>query len=303
MTSMEIASLSSKRILIVGIVRNGAQTLRSEIEALRTSFSHFKSVTFYIVESDSEDNTVEVLTSLKKQISNFDYKTLGNVREKIQERIRRISFCRNTYVEYVHANKDKFDYVVVADLDGVNTLLNSEKVLSCWSRSDWDVCTANQVGPYYDIYALRAKEWSERDCWNEARALYSSGMNPVKAWVRAIQKKQILIPEDSDWIEVKSAFGGLAIYSIKAFLVGKYDVISASESRVSEHVPFHEEICSKHMRMYINPRLTNFDFNIHNDFKRLSRRSKLLLKYLLSIASPSFFVSRFMPELQLDRKG
>jgi hypothetical protein len=150
---------------------------------------------------------------------------------------------------------------------------------------------------------LRAKEWSERDCWNEARALYSSGMNPVKAWVRAIQKKQILIPEDSDWIEVKSAFGGLAIYSINAFLAGKYDVNSASESRVSEHVPFHEEICSQSMRMYINPRLTNFDFNIHNDFKRLSRRFKLLLKYLLSIGSPSFFVCRFMPELLLERKG
>lgn len=303
MTSMEIASLSSKRILIVGIIRNGAQTVRSEIEALRTSFSHFKSVTFYIVESDSEDNTVEVLTSLKKQISDFDYTTLGNVRYRIHERISRISFCRNNYVEYVHANKDKFDYVVVADLDGVNTLLNSEKVLSCWSRSDWDVCTANQVGPYYDIYALRADNWCESDCWNEARALYSSGMNPMRAWIIAIRQKQIQIPENSDWIEVKSAFGGLAIYSIYAFLLGQYDTKTVSESGVSEHVPFNLAVTSARMKILINPELTNFYLNIHNDFNRPLRRFLLLLKLFVSMIAPGFFVRKFMPPLSPNWKG
>jgi len=225
------------------------------------------------------------------------------VRANIDERIARITYCRNAYVDYVHKRKDDFDFIAVADLDGVNILLNANKVLSCWSRSDWDVCTANQLGPYYDIYALRAENWNEKDCWNEARALYSSGLNPIKASITSIQKKQILIPEDSEWIRVTSAFGGLAIYSKDAFLLGRYDVRTKSEFRVSEHVPFNESISSNDFRIFINPKLTNFELNIHNDFNRLSRRIKLAAKYLISVIHPGFFVKHLMPELQSDRKG
>ena len=303
MMSEEITDLSSKRILIVGIIRNGSKTLSKEIETLATSFSLSGNVSFYIVESDSEDNTLNVLNHLKSTVENFEYISLGNVRANIDERIARITYCRNAYVDYVHKRKDDFDYIVVADLDGVNILLNANKVLSCWSRRDWDVCTANQLGPYYDIYALRAKNWNEKDCWNEARALYSSGLNPIKAWITSIQKKQILIPEDSEWIRVTSAFGGLAIYSKDAFVLGRYDVRTNSEIGVSEHVPFNECISSKDLRIFINPKLTNFELNIHNDFNRLSRRIKLAAKYLISVIHPGFFVKNLMPELQSERKG
>jgi len=183
MMSEEITELSSKRILIVGIIRNGSKTLLKEIETLATSFSPFGKVSFFIVESDSEDNTLNVLNHLESNVENFEYISLGNVRKNIDERIARITYCRNAYVEYFHKYKHDFDFIAVADLDGVNVLLNANKVLSCWSRSDWDVCTANQLGPYYDIYALRAENWNEKDCWNEARALYSSGLNPIKAWI------------------------------------------------------------------------------------------------------------------------
>jgi hypothetical protein len=303
MMSEEITDLSSKRILIVGIIRNGSKALSKEIETLATSFSLFGNVSFYIVESDSEDNTLNVLNQLKSTVENFEYTSLGNVRANIDERIARITYCRNAYVDYVHKRKDDFDFIAVADLDGVNILLNANKVLSCWSRSDWDVCTANQLGPYYDIYALRAENWNEKDCWNEARALYSSGLNPIKALITSIQKKQIFIPEDSEWIRVTSAFGGLAIYSKDAFLLGRYDVKTKSESRVSEHVPFNESISSNDFRIFINPKLTNFELNIHNDFNRLSRRIKLAAKYLISVIHPGFFVKHLMPELQSDRKG
>ena len=290
-------SLDSFEVLIVGLVRNCEPSLESEVETLRASFESFKKVSFFLVESDSTDGSLGALKELAISIPNFEFLSLGNIRQSIPDRIERIAHCRNVYLDYVRNTSDKCDYVVVADLDGVNKLLTKEKIATCWQVEGWSACTANQTGPYYDIYALRAPGWSEIDCWNEARSLYASGMNPIKSWVKAIREKQRIIPESEDWIEVTSAFGGLAIYKTEAFLEGNYQTFSGDELNVSEHVPFNLKLTETGHRIFINPKLTNFDFNEHNDFSRLSRRLKMSLKYLLSIAAPNWVVRLFMPDL------
>ena len=290
-------SLESFNVLIVGLVRNCEPSLESEVETLRASFEDFKKVSFFLVESDSTDGSLGALKELAISIPNFEFLSLGNIRQSIPDRIERIAHCRNAYLDYVRTTSEKFDYVVVADLDGVNNLLTKEKVATCWQVEGWSACTANQTGPYYDIYALRAPGWSEIDCWNEARSLYASGMNPIKSWVKAIREKQRIIPESEDWIEVTSAFGGLAIYKTEAFLEGNYQTFSGDELNVSEHVPFNLKLTKAGHRIFINPKLTNFDFNEHNDFSRLSRHLKMSLKYLLSIAAPNWVVRLFMPDL------
>jgi hypothetical protein len=236
---------------------------------------------------------------LATRIPNFQFLSLGNLRQSIPDRIERIAHCRNAYLDYVRTTSRKFDYVVVADLDGVNNLLTKEKVATCWKFDEWSACTANQTGPYYDIYALRASGWSEMDCWNEARSLYASGMNPVKSWVKAIRDKQRMIPESEDWIEVTSAFGGLAIYKTEAFLEGNYQTFSDDELNVSEHVPFNLKLVASGHKIFINPKLTNFAFNEHNDFSRFSRRLKTSFKYLMSLFAPNWVVNLFMPHLSM----
>ncbi len=297
MKLQQVPNLESFKVLIVGLVRNCEPSLESQVETLRASFEDFKKVSFFLVESDSADGSLESLRELATRIPNFQYLSLGNLRQSIPDRIERIAHCRNAYLDYVRTTSEKLDYVVVADLDGVNNLLTREKVATCWKFDGWSACTANQTGPYYDIYALRAPGWSEMDCWNEARSLYASGMNPVKSWVKAIRDKQRIILESEDWIEVTSAFGGLAIYKIEAFLEGNYRTFSDDELNVSEHVPFNLKLTETGHRIFINPKLTNFDFNEHNDFSRLSRRLKMSLKYLLSIAAPNWVVRLFMPGL------
>ena len=222
----QVPNLESFEVLIVGLVRNCETSLKSEVETLRASFEDFKNVSFFLVESDSTDGSLEALRELATRIPNFKFLSLGNLRQSIPDRIKRIAHCRNAYLDYVRTTSENFDYVVVADLDGVNNLLTKEKVATCWKFDGWSACTANQTGPYYDIYALRAPGWSEMDCWNEARSLYASGMNPVKSWVKAIIDKQRIIPESEDWIEVTSALGGLAIYKTEAFLKGNYQTFS-----------------------------------------------------------------------------
>jgi len=299
----QIPSLESFEVLIVGLVRNCEPSLESEVETLRASFEDFKNVSFFLVESDSTDGSLEALRELATRIPNFKFLSLGNLRQSIPDRIERIAHCRNTYLDYVRNTSDKCDYVVVADLDGVNNLLTKEKVATCWKFDGWSACTANQTGPYYDIYALRAPGWSEMDCWNEARSLYASGMNPVKSWVKAIRDKQRIISESEDWIEVTSAFGGLAIYKIEAFLEGNYRTFSDDELNVSEHVPFNLKLVASGHRIFINPKLTNFAFNEHNDFSRLSRRLKLSFKYLMSLFAPHWVVNLFMPHLSMKNNS
>jgi glycosyltransferase involved in cell wall biosynthesis len=299
----QVPSLESFEVLIVGLVRNCEPSLESEVETLRASFEDFKNVSFFLVESDSTDGSLEALRELATRIPNFQFLSLGNLRQSISDRIERIAHCRNAYLDYVRTTSKKFDYVVVADLDGVNNLLTKEKVATCWKFDGWSVCTANQTGPYYDIYALRAPGWSEMDCWNEARSLYASGMNPVKSWVKAIRDKQRIIPESEDWIEVTSAFGGLAIYKTEAFLKGNYQTFSDAELNVSEHVPFNLKLVASGHRIFINPKLTNFAFNEHNDFSRLSRQLKMSFKYLMSLFAPNWVVNLFMPHLSMKNNS
>ena len=127
-----------------------------------------------------------------------------------------------------------FDYIVIADLDDVNDSLSNVAVQSCWERTDWDVCTANQDGPYYDIWALRHQLWSPNDCWEMKRFLVSHGVDHSKAMQSAVFSRMIRIPKNSPWIEVDSAFGGLAIYRSDCLRHAKYNGVSSSGYEVCD---------------------------------------------------------------------
>ena len=291
-----LLALEKARILVVGVIRDGEDKLSTEIYRLRDSFSDAKVVSFYVVESDSTDNTRDVLSNLKSSLPNFGFTTLGTLSISIPNRVKRIAHCRNIYLEYVKSHKHDFDFIVVADLDGVNSLLDASSIRSCWSRSDWDVCTANQLGPYYDIYALRSTGWSEGDCWDEVSELVNYGYHPLKAWKKAVRDKQIRIPKGSDWIEVDSSFGGLALYSTESFIHGCYSDLDDA-NKVCEHVVFNKAVKQNGNRIFINPNLINFSYNIHNDWHRLSRKIKYQIRYLLSWLMPNWYIRKFMPEL------
>jgi hypothetical protein len=160
----------------------------------------------------------------------------------------------------------KFDYLVVADMDGVNNELTSESIESCFTQeSKWDVIFGNQLGPYYDIWALRHKYWCPTDCWQEFNFLVGAGLNRGTALVSSVLSRQIRIPIESPWIEVDSAFGGIGIY--KAInLGGKFYVgIDSQGGEVCEHVHFHNQIKSEGGRLFINPKFINAGYTEHTE--------------------------------------
>jgi hypothetical protein len=107
---------------------------------------------------------------LKKESKNLDFISLETLRSTIPDRIERIRYCRNHYIEFIrnHQENKQWDFTVVADLDGMNSKINSVGIASCFKDSPtWDVVTANQAGGYYDLYALRHIFWMPNDCFSE----------------------------------------------------------------------------------------------------------------------------------------
>jgi len=286
------------KILLVGTVSNVAKTIDKELKIVFKALSIFDSVDIFLVESDSNDATTISLNNTKFSNLNFQFMSFGTLRGKYPNRIERIAFCRNVYVKYIQANykKNKWDYIAVADLDGMNLNLSKKAIKSCFEfNTKWDGMMANQKFGYYDIYALRAKEWVEEDCFlamSHARKIKPkpklftfSFLNFIIQFIHFDKLRQTYIYDkmkilklNSDLIRVQSAFGGFAIYRPYVF-VGQY--YKTSDLVESEHVYFHRTGNNRNRNFYINPRLINNYMNTYN-INRLTiiRFLRELKKYL-----------------------
>jgi hypothetical protein len=255
----------TEKVLVVGLARNVAKHLGVEIDRLENDLKKiFAQVSFFIVESDSSDSTCNVLTELKEEFVNFDFISLGNLESKIPNRIERLTYCRNVYVDKIRSlSKYKnFDFIIVNDFDIKNNKLNLNSISKYLIDNSWDGLFANQSGYYYDIYALRSKNWSEGDCFEEYKNL-SQYTSQKKAKKMAIWSKMRKISSKVEPIKVDSAFGGLAIYRKNLFL--KFDYSNSENNyKISEHVNFNTKVTSDGGKLFILPSMTNFSWNSHN---------------------------------------
>ncbi len=275
------------RILIVGLIRNGEATLDQDRARITAAVRPLGDVRWFVVESDSTDATVSKLGATQATDPTFRFTSLGALRERLPRRTHRIAHCRNEYLAEIRRNPDyaAVDLVVVADLDGINCLLNDAAVASCLERDDWDVCTANQRGPYYDGWALRHPEWSPNDCWRQYHFLTEHGLPSHRAMFAAIESRMVTISEHRAWIEVESAFSGLAIYKRPLFDEGTYNGVSDVGGEVCEHVSFHNQLRTSGAKIFINPKLINAGYTQHSRDLTPARAFLLSARRILSLQS------------------
>ncbi len=254
-------SISESTVLWAGPVRNASSQIENDFGRLLSSLDQFKNVFCLVVESDSDDDTVAKLEAISNTVRNFSFISVGELSKKYPKRTHRIAYCRNLIIDAV-ANDSKYsvvDYIAMADMDGMNGLITREKIAQCWEVDEpWDVITANQLGEYYDIWALRHPYWNPMDCWEQKRRLEHI-LSDAAALNIAVGSKQFPIDPRADLIEVDSAFGGLGIYTREAFLAGKYAGTDdqADGIDVADHIPFHRDLRKKGFRIFINPALIN----------------------------------------------
>lgn len=265
--------IAEASIIVVGTVRNCEETIKADVGRIGAALSSFKDVQWLAVESDSDDATVSELESLKRTLTGFDYMALGNLRSEFPKRTERLAYCRNMYAAEIRppGKYCAVDYVAVADFDGINSLISAPAVESCWRRDDWDMCAANQGGPYYDIWALRHEHWCPGDCWSEYRFLRRFTANGERARYASVSSRMITIPADTEWIEVDSAFGGFAVYRRNWFDVAEYVGVAEDGEEVCEHVSFNTALRRNGAKLYINPQLVNAEPAPHTRHLRFPR--------------------------------
>ena len=275
-------------VLIVGIVRDVEKSIRKDYLRFTNAFSNFRRVSWFLVESDSKDKSVQTLNELTSTNENFEFTSLGNLQSWMLNRTQRMAFARNRYLEEARNRYFDYDFIVVADFNNLNKLITSEKVSTSWERTEWEVVTANQEGPYYDVWALRHELWSPNDCW-QAHAFFRKFIkDPEKALYATVNSRMFRIPKSAEWIQVESAFGGLGIYKTKTALESHYSGLDEDGKQICEHVPFHRQITASGGRIFINPALTNMRLTDH------SRRSLYLSKSWRRLQYPYKFFCKLL---------
>jgi hypothetical protein len=275
-----------KKILITGIVRNIQGSIEKDFAILTEALSALGDLQWFLVESDSSDESLSTLEALSKTEENFYYKSLGNLQKPGIPRTVAMARCRNEYLREVRENPrfEKIDYVVVSDFNQLNDRLTKEAIESCFVRSDWDACFANQTGRYYDIWALRHAIWSPNDCWEQLNFYRKYTKFPEWALRISIGSRMIRIPKGSEWIQVDSAFGGLGLYKRDAILQGEYVGSGIDGNPICEHVPFHTSLIQNGFKLFINPALINTKSTDHSQRmgapQTIFRISKYPIKFL-----------------------
>lgn len=269
-------NLHEKPILVVGIIKNVADSLAMDIANISKALKDFSGIHWFLIESESTDSTPQTLTTLAKDIEHFKYESL-NDNLLLQSRTERLANARNAYLMYIRKKIDpeQFPYIAIADFNLLNNKLTREAVISSWERNDWDVVTANQSGRYYDIWALRHELWSPNDCWEHHQFLKKYIMFPELVNAYSIRSRMLKIPRGSEWIPVDSAFGGFAIYKSEYLMQNSlYEGKTQQNEMVCEHVPFHAYLRNAGARIYVNSSLINTHYTDH------SRRMNMFFTFL-----------------------
>lgn len=272
-------------ILVTGIVRNVASTIERDVIVIESALRDFRSIKWFLVESNSEDTTLDQLTSLSSKNDKFRFTTLGTIQSLGESRTVGMAKARNRYLRELkeYADYHNIDVLAISDFNGLNSKLTRDAVASCFDVENWDACFANQSGRYYDIWALRHPIWSPNDCWQQFSFYRRYYKFPEFALAASVRTRMIRIPSSSEWIEVDSAFGGFALYRPDAIGNAVYEGLTADGNAICEHVPFHAEMRKNQKKLFINPNLINARSTDHAFRMNLSSTVFRLAKYPLKL--------------------
>jgi glycosyltransferase involved in cell wall biosynthesis len=249
-------------VVFVGPVRNCSKFLDKVFLNIERIGGLFKSYSCVFVESDSVDNSLDILNEYSLTNKNIHVITLGNLEPRIQSRTQRIGVARNVGIQYCEDNNllDSHEYYIQLCVDDVNAEpIYLSGIESCFSYdlNSWDGMTANQ-NTYYDLWTLRKDGWLNYDCWYELATTHQNYPSYEDAKEFLINSKFIKVPKDSELIEVDSAHGGLSIYKSSIARGCRYkgynEITNFEESDILE---FCRNIKAKNGKIFINPKLLN----------------------------------------------
>lgn len=248
------ARLASSRIAVVGLARNCGPQLEANLGRMRPVLDGCRGWRLHVESNDCSDNTAEVLANFCAQNpqATFHYQTLGREQFTAEFAGRRtiaLAEYRAACQRWAAQAAEDCDYVVVVDWDqwggwsedgllaGLGWLVEMQGAFGMASVSlfQYDFGGGAQWA-HYDLWALRGV--GQSGCY------YDTYRNGYGGWGYFW-----FPPVGAPPVLVSSAFGGLTIYRMGAYLAGEYD-----GEHDCEHVPFHRSIAkATGQHLYICP--------------------------------------------------
>lgn len=247
----------SSQITVLGVARNIEFKIAHEIRRIDKSLKNFKRVNYIIVESFSNDKTLDKLKILKSRYINFDFESITDFGDTLNSfRSYRLAAARNTALQIAKSKYASADYIFVCDLDGVNRDLTEASVLSNWKYSHWTMMSANQPGGYYDILALIQPYWNSIPYGQQMSEL-SKYMSDKNVKQLGLFSKSICIDKTDPIIPVQSSFGGGAIYKSENYFEQNYVGLDINMQQVCEHLSVNLNLSNCGNELFINPAFIN----------------------------------------------
>ena len=269
------------KLWVVGLAQNCEEYLPAVLANIEALGKKFRSAHVLIFENDSTDNTVDVI----KHHANADLclKAISfkGLNERIPVKTLRLAHLRNGTMDWLkqHQAFTATNLVLVLDLDNVNSLQwnidNFDKVLSWFAGVPSAAGVfANQLGPYYDLWALRHSVYCKDDIWENLMRfkLSNPSLDSNQLYNLVIKPRQLNFKLNQSPFEVVSAFGGLGFYKGEwlacqqsqycgetTLLITQQQKTNLVRWQVAEHVNFNIGLRAAGASLWIHPALINWN--------------------------------------------
>jgi len=267
------------KIVFIGLAQNCAQHLPAALRNIDNMATLASSAAFLFLENDSTDNTKAILNTWGNNRTNFTLLNFDGL-NNVGVRTVKLEILRNAYVECLrnYKNLKEYDYAILIDMDDMATwpvdISELDKAIK-FIDSDPQAAAvfANQLGSYYDVWALRHKDYCPGDAWEEVMD-YKDGHPEVtdeEAFNQTFKKRVHSFSPSEKPFEVDSAFGGLGLYRMSYILKNpnpylgskikslpsQDGVFKVSRRMICEHVHFNKGIKNLGGKLYVWPSLIN----------------------------------------------
>jgi hypothetical protein len=278
-------------IVFAGLARDCEEELVANISFLQEliKFNLNKlDISVFILENDSVDNTKDIIKTLENEEC-FKIFTLHGLDLIIDNRIERITYCRNYLLKQISLefNTSNSELILIPldldiDLFSLTTIEFFDQLLrSFLIDTEMDAVFPNSIPYYYDIHALRAKNWNNIDSWSRVDKI--SKFIPVgKFFIRylLIYKKQFKIPLSNENIKISSAFGGMGLYKLTSNKLKRTLYQTDKLGKICEHVEFNKNF----KNLFILPNWAIEAPKLHLEFK-LKTFTERIIYIFLSLSS------------------
>jgi len=274
--------LFDKKALFTGCARDCGHVIQDVLQNIFQIAELFQQSAFIFAENDSRDTTKFEIQSWCQNKQNSYLLSLDGLSAATGIRTIRIATARNHLISFVGREFQNFDVLFVLDCDDVNAgTIDVEMVKSAveflFEHAECAGVFANQVGTYYDLWAIRHPVLCPGDVWEEVCDYATNHWVPdEQAFESTFSTRIFSLPIGAPPLEVDSAFGGLGIYRVQSVLKNareysgyKKKIISPRMAdwlgtgagefgwQVSEHVSFNSGLREIGQKLYILPYLTN----------------------------------------------